>query len=704
MFRKIKEFLSIQRAKNARKFILIAIILFNVVFLIVASAIISGFHLSGTENMSFIEAAYCTMAMILDAGCIQFVIADIGQASVIAAIICLIIVLVGVIMFTGCFIGFITNYISNFIENANNGKKKLTIEEHTVILNWNARASEIINDLMYSPEREKIVVLAQSKKAEIEKEISERLADTVSRENDPKEKLKAKRKGKVFKKFRNRLTVIVREGDVFSSKQLYDISLEKAKTVIILGNDIKNSACKYEMQDLTAERALGNSQTIKTLMQVADITSSSSSRDKQQIVVEITDDWTESIVNKIIRLKANDIKCNIVPVNINKVHGQILSQFSLMPELNLVYKDLFSNKGASFHAVESAPMSDGEFVSDYLSNHTHAVPLTVMESCGKTYAYYAAAAKRNINRTGTVKRSGFKVDLRKNYQIEHKNVVILGHNSKCNDIMQGFKSFYGEWKVDKGEEVLRIIVIDDESNLEKVNYYKDYPFVIKTVKATIYDRDIICETIEEFVAGNTEDTSILILSDDAATNDNIDSNALANLVYVQDIINKHKEEDENFDIESIDVVVEIIDPKHHYIVTSYSVNNVVISNRYISKMITQVGQKQQLYDFFRDILTYDEEGSTTYESKEIYCKKVSRIFEKIPGRCTAAELIRAVYEASTDPSLPEDQRNHTVVLGYVKPLSDTVSNDEKMQLFEEDQNNTIVELSDKDKLIVYSTH
>ena len=50
--------------------------------------------------------------------------------------------------------------------------------------------------------------------------------------------------------------------------------------------------------------------------------------------------------------------------------------------------------------------------------------------------------------------------------------------------------------------------------------------------------------------------------------------------------------------------VEIIDPKHHDIVNSYSVNNVVISNRYISKMVAQIGEVDALFDFYEDVLSY----------------------------------------------------------------------------------------------------
>jgi len=275
-------------------------------------------------------------------------------------------------------------------------------------------------------------------------------------------------------------------------------------------------------------------------------------------------------------------------------------------------------------------------------------------------------------------------------------VVILGHNSKCRDIMRGFQAFGSEWNRN-GEEIVHIVVIDDKENLEKMDYYRDYPFVIETVAAEIYDKDLICSTIERFVDAHEEDTSILILSDDMVLNEEIDAGALANLVYVQDIVNRRIKTDQNFDPKSIDVIVEIIDPKHYDIVNSYNVNNVVISNRYISKMITQISEKEALFDFYADILTYDTDCTDGYQSKEIYIKKISRFFEEMPGNCTAEELIRALYEVSVDENLPPEKRNPTIALGYVRHSGEMV-------LFSGNQSSIWIEFEPRDKLIVFSDH
>ena len=167
---------------------------------------------------------------------------------------------------------------------------------------------------------------------------------------------------------------MVREGDVFSSKQLNDISLNQARAVIILGNDINNTICKFEHKERMEESSRGNSQTIKTLMQVSDITAAADSADDQKIIVEITDPWTLELVKKIIAAKQVDGKCNIIPVKVNEVLGQILSQFCLMPELNSVYSDLLSNRGAEFYSVDHAHEDEISFIEKYFSEFWIDIP------------------------------------------------------------------------------------------------------------------------------------------------------------------------------------------------------------------------------------------------------------------------------------------------------------------------------------------
>lgn len=92
-------------------------------------------------------------------------------------------------------------------------------------------------------------------------------------------------------------------------------------------------------------------------------------------------------------------------------------------------------------------------------------------------------------------------------------------------------------------------------------------------------------------------------------------------------------------------------------------------------MITQIGEKEAIYNFYSDILTYDldadEDGG--YESKEVYAKKVSTFFKELPAPCKADELIRAVYHASVHPDPGSNYTsNPTLVLGYVRKSGEMV--------------------------------
>jgi len=585
----------------------------------------------------------------------------------------------GMVVFTGAVIGYVSNWIAGFIDRANSGDSKLPLSGHTVIINWNTRASEIVNDYMYKQTREVIVVLVPSDKAVIEKEIADRLSDTLANE---------KRNGTPIK---NRLTVLVREGDTYSTKAMNDIGLSQAKSVIILDNSGRRSVCKYEQDERSARLGLGNSNTIKTLVQVAEITASEQSADDQQIIVEVGDAWTLSVIEKIIAHKMRKGKCNIVPVSVDLVLGQILSQFSLTPELNGVYSTLFSNKGAAFYCnrvSEDTPLlEEKSFFDETLTKNSRALPLTVMTVDGHGERYFMADSEDELTIRALPNYSDYRVSLNESFTMGIKNVVILGHNSKIDSIMEGFRAFCGEWK----DAELNILVMDDKKNLERHDYYRRYPFVRECIDADVFDRELIFDTINRFIDENEEDTSILILSDDTCTEEDMDAAALTYLINIQDIVKQRKQADPDFDVESVDIVVEILNPKNYDVVHNYSVNNIVISNRYISKMMAQVSEKKALFSFYNDILSYDAENSTSYESKELYIKPVSKFFAEHPAPATAADLVRAVYEESCRIGNP------SILLGYVQPGG-------KLTLFSGDRNAITVELTAKDKLVLFSGH
>lgn len=700
--KRFRELLSIAVAKKPARIVLLTIVLLNVVFLVIAALVIS--MISPVRNdFGFWQSLYYTVGMVLDAGFVEGVVTELSSAHIVTVLICLAVVLVGMVTFTGAVIGYLTNFISDFIARASSGGHPLSISGHTVILHWNNRASEIVNELLYSEIPEKVVILASDRTEEIKSEISERIADTLHKEHADliareEEKLGRRLSGGEKRRLvrqhglRDKLTWIVRQGDVFSTKQLLDVSLDQAKTIVILGKDDQYTVCRYDRE--AKQERMGNSLTLKTLVQVIELTDAETSRDDQRVVVEVDDVWTMQLVNMVIAQKRKHAaKCHIVPIPVSSILGQMLAQFSIMPELNNVYRTLFSYKDGAFYGVKKSPeTTEDAYIHRFLETHRKAIPLTFMhDSEGVEKLFYVADHESDLkSKTAEKPAHGLDIRLRSDFWMPKQNVIVLGHNSKSRFVMEGFDAFRNEWNV-AGDEIMNVLVIDDTSSLDLVGRYAEYPYVTCVDADIINDKERICKAISDYVDAHAEDTSVLILSNDRVPAEELDANALTYLIYVQDIVEKKVAADPTFDREKIDIVIELLNPKNYDVVNHYSVNNAVISNRYVSKMVTQIGKDFSLYDFYSDILTYDSAQSAHYESKEIYAKIAEDFLEEIPEETTADALIRAMYDAS-----PED--NRAILLGYVQKGTG------KTTIFAGDLAKIRVKLGAKDKLIIFSNH
>ena len=692
--RKFRGWLSVQIAKHPKRVVLVLIILFNVLFITVSAAVISSLSLRGTEKMNFFYAAYYTVTMILDAGCIESVIQDIGTSGVALTLTCLTVIIIGMITFTGAVIGYLTNILSNFIENASAGNTRLYLSDHTVILNWNARAPEIVNDLLYSDNKETVVALVKSGRDEIQKEIEERLYLTIEKENKAVYKKAdtmgffARRRFLKNHKLDNNVTFIVIEGNIFSRRQLKDIRIDLAKAVIVLSNDPSDAA--VEDGRLSDE---GNPQAVKALMQAADIVSARKASHDQNIIMEITDPWTYDIVQKIISGKELGEKCNIVLYLVEKFLGQLLAQISITPEMTPVYDDLFSSKGAAFYTAPVQTDDEVGYIRDYLSTHENAIPLTLLNHNGKKCFCYVADTQKDINKKDEIKSSACSVKLN-DLQSECKRVIVIGHNSMVEEIMSSYEAYISCQTGDRQISPLKVTVIDDADNIKRMEYCERYSFVEEAAELDIYDIGKSFEPIDRLLFNTSEEISILILSDDTELDENADSSALMSLVYIQDSIKEMLRKNPAYDKKRVRTVVEITDPRHYSIVKGYDMVEAVISNRFSGNIITQIGEKESIYDFYKGLLSYSS-NRPDGQSRKPQLKKVSSFFKELPPACTAHDLVRAVFEASVSSAEASGKQNPILVLGYIKASGETV-------IFSGDLSEIDVRLEAEDKIIVYT--
>ena len=702
MLKSLHEWESIRFSRKPHSMMLLIILLVNVILLLLSAWVISAVAIRGNENTGFFTAVYNTFTMILDAGCIESVISDPGSTNLFLVIFCLVVIVICMITFTGALIGYATNVVSNLIENANANSIKLRISGHVAVLGWNTRASEIINDLLYCRERQKVVVLSDGDREEILEEINERLEDTLERENDALEESVRqlpwlKKKIWMFRhKLRNNVDVIVREGDVFSAVHLNNIQLDKAKAIIILGKDMRSAIHEGASSDEETEK--GDSRTVKTLIQVVDIASNILSADNQKVVVEIENEWTGDLVDKIIRAKLNLDKCRVVPFRVHTVMGQLLSQFSLMPELNKVYSSLFSNKGTSFFARSQArPENSIDFAETYLNTHRRALPLLFIrdEMTREDFFYYMADSDRDIDIASDKAEGTCPLTLNRDYWLPEKHVLILGSNSKISNVMDGYANFCTEWTNAEHPQIVHITAVDEEEKFQKAAYYREYPFVEECIPARIIERDRIAGIIRDFVYAHPDNSSILILSDDTVPDEDIDAKMMTFLIYAKDVINRARVNKRNVNF-NVDIIAEVLDPRHVELVRSYDVDNVVISNRYISKMVTQISEDFARYNLYADIMDYDDMETEVYDGIEIYIKKAGEYFTELPPKNTPVDtVIRSVYEASR--RFWGSDLDFAMLLGYIDTRG-------RVTLFGGARDQQTVTLTAEDKLIIFSNH
>ena len=700
----MREWTSIEFSQKPRRMVLLLIGLVNLLLILIAAWVISAFAMPGNEKMGFFAAVYNTLTMILDAGCIESIIADPSSANLFLIVFCLVVIVLSMITFTGALIGYVTDFISNQIQSANTNSQQLRISNHVVILGWNTRASEMVNDLLYCPDHQRVVVLTDRDREDIEREVTERLADTIERENrELKNSIRMEKWLKRMitmhrKKLRNNIDFLVREGDIFSAVQLRNIQLEKAKSIIILSDVSGNPAEHGDDGESNNEKNRSDNRTVKTLMQVIDITSRHSSNDDQKVVVEVDNDWTEQLVKKIINSKQELGKCRVVPFRVHRVMGQLLCQFALMPELNMVYRELFSNKGATFYALTGDDRSDPkEFASNYLRKHHCSIPLSYMkdELENRNYYYFMADSEKDTTLVTENDIHPCALELNKDFRLDDKYVLILGCNSKIRNILNSFNAFCSEWKGEGGRPIVHVTMMDENEKLFKGLTREEYPTLENMITAEISDEARINSVITEFIYAHPGNSSILILSDDTARSEDVDAKALTYLIYAKDMISRAKtmKRDESF---NVDIIVEIIDPKHYDIIKSYDINNVVISNRYISKMITQISENYALYSFYADIMTYDIEGSGGFDSKEVYIKNAGKYYSVLPPKASSVlSVIQSTYDASRGFWSSDD--DFATLLGYVDVRGE-------MHLFSGNLEEQTVTLTAADKLVIFSNH
>ncbi|MDD3113663.1 MAG: hypothetical protein PHP61_02890 [Candidatus Izemoplasmatales bacterium] len=531
-----KQWFSIKKDQNARGLLLGGIVLFNVLLWIIASIISYLAYpdiYDGLPNALWSSA----LAWMLDPGNFD------PNLPILIRILSVMVIIVSMITFTGGIIGYVASLFSAFIDSARQGKGKLLIKDHVLILNWNFKALELIADYIYS-ELTTVVVLSDKDKGEVEAAIKRKLFDAH-----------------ITKKAMRKINVIVRTGQVFSRADLDNVSIECARTVIILANE----------EEINKSGSVIDTLSMKTLM----LATHMNIPKDQTIIIEVVAPETIQLINEHISPNVG-MHDRIIAIYPDELMGSIIGQTILMPDLNSVYRELLSFEGAEFYTIPACdPL-------EYLMEHNYAVPIYPMSGL----LYLLASCPEDIGKTRNEPLTIDKtVKLRRAIHAKDRSIVIFGKNRKLPFIIASLKRY-------QEEEKTHITITMVDSN----------------------EPEVIAKSIQNLDHIDT----ILILSNDQMDASECDSDVLVTLLMIQDIAKQH---DAEIVIELLDP--RHYDIAQGYNIRNTIISNEYISlfisqlskNRRLFDLIIdlltydEVGSDQETYELY------------TYQADEIFAEK-----------------------------------------------------------------------------------
>jgi len=306
----------------------------------------------------------------------------------------------------GGIVAFLSSSLSEFFTKIRSGLGKILISNHILILGWNDKGGEIINNFLYDTKVKAIVVLSNQPREKI-------LSIIHSQVNT--QRLKS-----------SKIQIIVLHGDITSKKDLIRSCYEETQGIIVL-NQQKNK--QNSLQDI---------EILKTcfILAVSLIKNSN-------VIVETTHKDTQRLIRNFIEEKNPSFLGKWIYLNEKMLMGYMLFQALVLPGLTPIYNELLSFEGYDFNPVSL----DNYSFDNYLSTHSHAIP--IFEKQYPHQPKQTLVLSDNLSDLNKKYKNPITpklINLKPSKEIEAKSirVLIIGKNNKLEIIKHSASIFMKE--------------------------------------------------------------------------------------------------------------------------------------------------------------------------------------------------------------------------------------------------------------------
>lgn len=502
-----------------------------------------------TDPLSFLEGAWQSLMATLDSGTMG---GDEGWAFRIVRFIA---TLVGIFMIS-ILIGVISAAIDGKIEQLRKGKSKVLESGHTLILGWSEKIFPIIGQLILANEnlkKQRIVVLAEMDKVEMEDAIREKIQD--------------------FKTTK----IIVRSGNPMISNEIQIVNPNLARAIIVLSPD-------SEEADITV---------IKTVMSITN--SPLRKKEPFHIVAEIKEEANLEAAELVGQGEA-------IFIYAADLLARITAQTCRQSGLAIIYTDLFQFEGDEIYFQKEPSLYGKTFKEAAMSYNTSSLIGVYSEQLGfqlnpsgDTLLAEGDSLVALSQDNNTIVVDGVPADQRmkggmfvkKSPEIfGPEKTLMMGWNENSEKIIVELDSY-----VNAGSELL--ILAENDLDLVELTT-QNLTLTKRTGKLS--NRKVLDSVHPE------QFDNIILMSDKSLEVQHSDAQTLICLLHLRSIGALHNKD--------LSIVSEMRDIRNREVGIVAKADDFIIGDNITSLILAQIAENKELFKVFNSL--FDSEGSEIY--------------------------------------------------------------------------------------------
>lgn len=506
------------------------------------------------SNFTFVEALWASLMRTLDPG-------TMGSDNGWGFRGLMFLVTLGGIFIISTLIGVVNNAIETKLEELRKGRSLVIEHNHTLILGWSPQIFTMVRELIIANlnrENPCIVILADRDKVEMDDELREKVG--------------------AYKNTK----IVCRSGDPIDVDDLEIVSPQTSQSIIILPPELENP-------DATS------------LKIILAITQSKNRRAEPYHITAQIHDPRNMAVTKMVG------KDEVELIEISEMISRLIAQTCRQSGLSIVYSELLGYEGDEIYFQEE-PALVGKKYGDILSLYIDSAVIGIMPKEGQPkvnppmdYVYQqgdqimAISEDFNTIRLSPPEENPVARDLiecSSETEPTPETTLILGWNWRAPAIINELDNY-----VANGSTVL---LVSNEESAERIIAQQCRGLQnqrVNCMHADISDRG----TLNELEVANYKHIIILSYSDRLDTQE-ADSVSLITLLHLRDITQKLKY--------PMSIVSEMLDQRNRSLAEASQADDFIVSNHFISLVVTQVSQNKHLNTVFKDL--FDADGSEIY--------------------------------------------------------------------------------------------